>query len=124
MEGGEYFTYSNDFYLPSRRLERGGVSAPCGLYIVVPEGLFVLRGKGGGGRYAYEGKGWSFCLDYSCLFVCSDEGEQIEWQWPLSGVHSIMMVNSAKPGEGGGCTPIPPFTLSTIKSEVVMYAPA
>jgi hypothetical protein len=29
------------------------------------------------------------------------------WQWPLSGVHSIMMVNSAQPGEGGGCTPSP-----------------
>ncbi len=24
-----------------------------------------------------------------------------EWQWPLSGVHSIMMEKSAQPGEGG-----------------------
>ncbi len=27
---------------------------------------------------------------------------QIDWQWPLFDVHSIMMVNSAQPGEGGG----------------------
>ncbi len=53
----------------------------------------------------------------------SDEGEQIEWQWPLSGVHTIMMVNSAQPGEGGGARP-PPFTLSTITSKVVLNAPA
>jgi hypothetical protein len=34
--------------------------------------------------------------------------EYTEWQWPLSGAHSIMMVKSAQPGEGGamgGCTP-------------------
>ncbi len=32
-----------------------------------------------------------------------------EWQWPLSGVHSIMMEKLGQPGEGGGggCTPIP-----------------
>ncbi len=30
-----------------------------------------------------------------------------EWQWPLSGVHSIM-VKSAQPGEGVGVRP-PPF---------------
>ncbi len=29
-----------------------------------------------------------------------------EWQWPLSGVHSIMMVKSA-PCRGRGCTPSP-----------------
>ncbi len=34
----------------------------------------------------------------------NDEGVQIEWQWPLSGVHSIIMVILAQPGEGGGCT--------------------
>jgi hypothetical protein len=25
-----------------------------------------------------------------------------EWQWPLSGVHSIMREKSAQPGVGGG----------------------
>ncbi len=30
-----------------------------------------------------------------------------EWQWPLSGVHSIMMVKSAQPGEGGGVHALP-----------------
>jgi len=36
----------------------------------------------------------------------TDERVQIDWQWPLSCVHSIMMVNSAHTGEGegGGCT--------------------
>jgi hypothetical protein len=27
-----------------------------------------------------------------------------KWQWPLSDVHSIMMENSAQPGEDVGCT--------------------
>ncbi len=40
-----------------------------------------------------------------------------EWQWPFSGVHSIMMVKSAQPGEGG-VTTTSPFTLSTIASKV------
>ncbi len=30
-----------------------------------------------------------------------------EWQWPLSGVHSIMLEKLAQAGEGGGCTPTP-----------------
>jgi hypothetical protein len=32
----------------------------------------------------------------------TDRRVQIDWQWPLSGVHTIMMVNSAKLCEGGG----------------------
>jgi hypothetical protein len=54
-------------------------------------------------------------------------------------VHSILMVNSAHPGRGGGARPTPftlstitrvggarppPFTLSTITSKVVVYASA
>ncbi len=33
-----------------------------------------------------------------------------EWQWPLSGVHSIKIekaAQTAQPGEGVGCTPTP-----------------
>ncbi len=37
----------------------------------------------------------------------TDESVQIDWQLPLSGVHSIMMVSSAQPGERGGCKPSP-----------------
>ncbi len=33
--------------------------------------------------------------------------EYSEWQRPLSGVDSIMMVKLAQAGEGGGCTPTP-----------------
>ncbi len=32
---------------------------------------------------------------------------QIDWLWPLSGVHSIVMVNSDQPREGGECTSTP-----------------
>jgi hypothetical protein len=42
-----------------------------------------------------------------------------EWQWPLSGVHSIMMVKSPQSGGDGGACP-PPFTLSTITSKEVL----
>jgi hypothetical protein len=51
-----------------------------------------------------------------------------EWQRPLSGVHSIMMEKLAQAGEGGGVhahpPPRPTFTISTITSKVVVYAPA
>ncbi len=30
-----------------------------------------------------------------------------EWQWPLLGVHSIMMKILTQLGKGGGCTPTP-----------------
>jgi len=46
-----------------------------------------------------------------------------EWQWPFSGVYSIMMVKSAQPAESGVARS-PPFTLSTITSKVVVYASA
>ncbi len=39
--------------------------------------------------------------------VHTDERLQVDKQWPLSVVHSIMMVNSSQTGEGGGCTPSP-----------------
>jgi hypothetical protein len=48
-----------------------------------------------------------------------------EWQWPISGVHSIMMEKSALAGEGEGCTPnhLHYFTI-TYKVAVAVYAPA
>ncbi len=30
-----------------------------------------------------------------------------QWQWPLSGIYSIMIAKSAQPGQGGGCTRFP-----------------
>jgi hypothetical protein len=44
-----------------------------------------------------------------------------EWQWPLSGVYSIMMEKSAQLVRIGGCTPIP-FTIS--RTKVSVSAPA
>ncbi len=50
--------------------------------------------------------------------------EYTEWQWPLSGVYSISD-GKISPGlvKVGGARP-PPFTVSTIMSKVVVYAPA
>jgi len=48
-----------------------------------------------------------------------------EWQWPHSGVYSIMMEKSGQPGEGGGCTHTPfHYILYTITYKVVVYAAA
>jgi hypothetical protein len=41
----------------------------------------------------------------------TDERVQIDWQWPLPGVYSNMMVNSAHPGEGGVCVQALPLSL-------------
>jgi hypothetical protein len=51
-----------------------------------------------------------------CLVATTYERVQIDWHWPLSGVHTIVMVNSAQPVVGGGPARPPPFTLSTITS--------
>jgi hypothetical protein len=62
-------------------------------------------------------------VQYSQLATLENT-EYTEWQWLLSGVHFIMMVKSAQPGEGGGVARPPPFTLSTITSKVVVFIPA
>ncbi len=49
---------------------------------------------------------------------------RIKWQWPISGVHSIMMEKSALAGEGVRVTRPPPFTPFTITYNVAMYVPA
>jgi hypothetical protein len=50
-----------------------------------------------------------------------------EWQWPLSGVHSIMMEKSAQAGEDWGCTPNPlslcPTSCTLYKVCGVRYSP-
>ncbi len=50
--------------------------------------------------------------------------EYTEWQCPLPGVHSIMMVKLAQIDVGGAGALPPPFTISNITSKVVVYAPA
>ncbi len=47
------------------------------------------------------------CLGVGKKFVGSEHRVHTEWQWPISGVHSIMMGKSVLAGEGGGCTPTP-----------------
>ncbi len=50
--------------------------------------------------------------------------EYTEWQRPLSGLYSIMMVKSAQPGEGGGCTPTPFHSIYHHKQSCGVYAAA
>jgi hypothetical protein len=58
------------------------------------------------------------------IFVEPGREHRVHTVWPsLSGVHSILMVKSTQPGEGGGARP-PPLTLSTIASTVEVYVPA
>ncbi len=52
----------------------------------------------------------------------AENTESTEWQWPVSGVHSIMMVKSAPCLVKVGDARPPPFTLSTITSKVVVHA--
>ncbi len=42
---------------------------------------------------------------HNSIIVSLHRRVHIEWQWPLSDVHSIMMEKSAQPGVGGRCTP-------------------
>ncbi len=69
-------------------------------------------------------------LDGQCRKLCalcrSRTLYTLDWQWPLSGVHPIMMEKSAQPGEGRGCSGArpSPFTISTITYNFVIYAPA
>jgi hypothetical protein len=46
----------------------------------------------------------------------------MDWQWPLSGVYSILMVVSAQPGEGGSARP-PFFILSNPLTQVLSPPP-
>jgi hypothetical protein len=48
------------------------------------------------------------CL-FNALLAAKDERVQIDWQLPLSGAYSIMMVNSAQPGEDDRGARPPPF---------------
>jgi hypothetical protein len=57
------------------------------------------------------------------LFLRNDHSVHIEWQWPISGVHSIMMEKSALAGESGGCTsPLPLYLLYHLVQKVAVYA--
>jgi hypothetical protein len=40
-------------------------------------------------------------------FVYARTTDYTDWQWPLSGLHSIMMEKSAHPGDGGGVHALP-----------------
>ncbi len=49
-----------------------------------------------------------YLIDDFRLYLINCSGlENTEWQGPLSGVHSVMRVNSARAGEGVGCSCTP-----------------
>ncbi len=59
-----------------------------------------------------------------CIYALQYSGkvettENTEWQWPLSGVHSITREKSTQAGESGGACP-PPSIISTITYKVVV----
>jgi hypothetical protein len=61
----------------------------------------------------------SLCARFSFLFswgfrrIIITDDEYIDWRWPLSCVHSAMIVFSTQLAEGGGASASPtPFTLS------------
>jgi hypothetical protein len=56
-------------------------------------------------------------------FPAGPATEHTDWQWPLDGVHSIMMVKSAQDGEAGMCTPNTFHSVYHHKQSCV-YAPA
>jgi hypothetical protein len=64
----------------------------------------VFEQKRGKGRAACLPEDSAYTVESRCK-QCSAHKVHTEWQWPLSGVHSIMMVKSAQPGVGGGRTP-------------------
>ncbi len=61
-----------------------------------------------------------------CMRMMHDHRVHTEWQWPISGVHSIMMEKLALAGESGGGQTHPPFTLFAItyRYKVAVYAQA
>ncbi len=59
-------------------------------------------------------------------FARPDNRVHTDWQWPISGVHSILTEKTALAGEGRGvhrARPLP-FTLFNITYKVAVYAPA
>jgi hypothetical protein len=56
--------------------------------------------RGKGGRAACLTEDSAYIVESRCS-QCLAHRVQKEWQWLVSGVHSIMMVKSAQPGEGG-----------------------
>jgi hypothetical protein len=72
-------------------------------------------------------KAWPGSIVDPCLLSGRDHRdpqtrEYIDWKWPISCVHSAMMVFVAQLAEGGGARP-PPFTLSTPSTRVTSPPP-
>jgi hypothetical protein len=94
----------------------------------------IVSNKGFSLYFTASSHGYKECkprkimFERQCKSACSmhcgshrGDGLQIDWQLPLSGAHSIMMVNSAQPGEDERGARPPPFhsIYCTITSRVV-----
>ncbi len=62
------------------------------------------------------------CCPLYCRLSRPQTREYIDCSWPLSSVHSVMMVFSAQLAEGEGARP-PPFTLSIHSTLVTVHRP-
>jgi hypothetical protein len=60
---------------------------------------------------------------FAAISGWSDHRVHIEWQRPLSCVHSIMIEKLVETDQGGGARP-PPLTIVTITNKVAVCAPA
>jgi hypothetical protein len=102
-------------------------SSQKSLYSWVPMPSFWLLpelSRGGVQVLVEVGEGWGSGWFVSARPISFSSHKAHMCQWPVDGVHSIMMVKSAQPGEAGGCARPPPSNLSTFTSKVVVYAPA
>ena len=61
-------------------------------------------------------------VTHTLALRCSNNGVQTEWHWSLSGV--LHHDGKISPGWWVGGARPPPFTISTIRYRVVVYAPA
>ncbi len=58
-------------------------------------------------KFVYLNFVLNICLQFLDHISTLNHRVLTEWQWPISGVHSIIMEKAALAGEGGGRTPIP-----------------
>jgi hypothetical protein len=65
-----------------------------------------------------RGRGVRHPVIFPCWRSCPQTREYIDWRWPLSCVHSVMMVFSTQLGEGEGvhCTPSPFHSINLLDS--------
>ncbi len=93
--------------------KKGGVnSVSCVVtlaHLLLKKDICIFRDTGWMGALGgFQSGSWTFQHGGSDGY---EHRVHTEWHWHLSGVHSIMMVNSAQPGKGGVSMPSPFHTI-------------